>query len=57
MLRAAHKNVRQIMLKVQKVEGLLNSYEKSVPPIGEPKAALIPAAMPAAANSLLMTSF
>jgi len=37
--------------------GFESSYENKVPPIGEPKAALTPADIPAAANSLLITSF
>ena len=57
VLTAQQKNVLHIILKVQKVVGFDSSYENNVPPIGEPNAALTPADIPAAANSLLITSF
>jgi hypothetical protein len=47
----------QIVANLQNVFGLLISYAKSVPPIGAPKAALTPAEVPAAINSLLLRSF
>lgn len=51
------RNVFQIRLKLQKLDGLESSYANKVPPIGEPKAAATPAAAPAAAKSLLSKSF
>lgn len=51
------KKILHNILKVQKVVGFESSYEKRVPPIGAPKAALTPAEIPPQINSLLLTSF
>jgi hypothetical protein len=51
------KKLRHIILKVQNEDGLDSSYAKSVPPIGDPNAALTPAAIPAAANYRFISSF
>jgi hypothetical protein len=57
VLTAEQKKVIQSISKDQKVVGLDISYENKQPPIGAPKAALTPAEIPAAANSLFETSF
>jgi hypothetical protein len=57
VLTDEQKKVFQIILNVQKVEGDESSYENRAPPIGEAKAALTPAEIPAHMNSLLCTSF
>ena len=51
------KNDFQSTENFQKSFGFDSSYAKRAPPIGAPKAALTPAAIPAATNSLLLTSF
>ena len=51
------KNTLQVNENDQKVLGLDNSYANNDPPIGAPKAALIPEANPVAINFLLSTSF
>ncbi len=53
VLTAEVKKTSQSVLKVQKVVGLEISYANKAPPIGEPNAALTPAAAPAAMNVLL----
>ena len=53
VLTAEVKKTSQRVLKVQKVVGFDISYANKAPPIGDPKAALTPAAAPAAMNVLL----
>ena len=57
VLMALHKNILQIIWKVQKVFGFEISYESIAPPIGAPNAALTPAEKPAAINYRFITSF
>lgn len=53
VLTEEQKKVFQIIPNVQNVLGDESSYENRAPPIGEAKAALTPAEIPAQANSLL----
>jgi len=53
VLTEEQKKVFQTILNVQKVLGFESSYENRAPPIGEAKAALTPAEIPAQINSLL----
>lgn len=57
VLTAEVKKTSQRVLNVQNVVGFEISYANKAPPIGEPKAALTPAAAPAAMNVLLSWSF
>ena len=57
MLTAEQKNVLHNISKDQNVVGFESSYENRQPPIGAPNAALTPAEIPAATNSLFETSF
>ena len=57
VLTAEQKKVLHNISKDQNVVGFESSYENRHPPIGAPNAALTPADIPAATNSLLETSF
>ena len=57
VLTAEQKNVIQSISNDQNVVGLDISYENRQPPIGALNAALTPADIPAATNSLFETSF
>jgi hypothetical protein len=57
VLILAAKNTFQVSEKDQNVLGLDISYAKREPPIGAPKAALTPAAVPTARSFLFSVSF